>query len=67
MCTIADVYWISTIIDPTLVTRLHDKDYEVVVWTVNDPWLMKVMLWLGVDGITTDRPDLWAEVTDEQQ
>jgi len=63
-CTIADVCWISIIIDPTLVTRLHDKDYEVVVWTVNAPWLMKVMLWLGVDGITTDRPDLWAEVTD---
>lgn len=44
----------------------HNKGYEVVVWTVNDPWLMKVMLWLGVDGITADRPDLWAKVTGEQ-
>ncbi len=63
MVTIVDVRWISIIIDPTLVRRVHDKGCEVVVWTVNDPWLMKLMLWLGVDGITTDRPDLWAKVT----
>ncbi len=62
----ANVHWTSIIIDPTLVRRVHDKGYEIVVWTVNDPWLMRVMLWLGVDGITTDRPDLWAKVTDEQ-
>lgn len=31
---------------------------KVAVWTVNDPAQIKKMLDLGVDGITTDRPDL---------
>jgi glycerophosphoryl diester phosphodiesterase len=31
---------------------------QVAVWTVNDPVQIKQMLDLGVDGITTDRPDL---------
>ena len=31
---------------------------QVAVWTVNDPVQIKKMLDLGVDGITTDRPDL---------
>lgn len=31
---------------------------KVAVWTVNDPAQIKMMLDLGVDGITTDRPDL---------
>ncbi len=36
----------------------HDLGLKVVVWTVNDPALIRQMLDLGVDGITTDRPDL---------
>ena len=62
MTSLVDVYWLSVIADPTLVKRAHAQGYEVVVWTVNDPWVMKLLLWLGVDGITTDRPDLWPEV-----
>jgi glycerophosphoryl diester phosphodiesterase len=31
---------------------------KVAVWTVNDPAQIKKMLDLGVDGITSDRPDL---------
>jgi glycerophosphoryl diester phosphodiesterase len=62
MTQLVDVYWLSVIVDPTLVKRAHAQGYEVVVWTVNDPWAMKLLLWLGVDGITTDRPDLWPKV-----
>jgi glycerophosphoryl diester phosphodiesterase len=62
MTSLVDVYWPSVIADPTLVKRAHAQGHEVVVWTVNNPWAMKLLLWLGVDGITTDRPDLWPEV-----
>jgi glycerophosphoryl diester phosphodiesterase len=36
----------------------HDLGLKVAVWTVNDPAQIKKMLDLGVDEITTDRPDL---------
>ena len=36
----------------------HDLGLRVAVWTVNDPAQIKKMLDLGVDGITSDRPDL---------
>jgi glycerophosphoryl diester phosphodiesterase len=36
----------------------HDLGIEVVVWTVNEPAQIREMLGLGVDGITSDRPDL---------
>jgi len=62
MTRLVDVYWPSVIVDPTLVKRAHAQGYEVVVWTVNNPWAMKLLLWLGVDGITTDRPDLWPKL-----
>ncbi len=52
------VHWASVIIDPTLVKRAHDRGYQVIVWTVNDLPKMKVMLLLGVDGITTNSPGL---------
>ena len=67
MTGLVDVYWPSVIVDPTLVKRAHAQGYEVVVWTVNDTWVMKLLLWLGVDGITTDRPDLWPEVNRPRQ
>lgn len=59
---LVDVHWASAIADPTLVSRAHRRGYEVVVWTVNSAWRMKLLLWLGVDGITTDRPNLWSQV-----
>ncbi len=55
---LVDVYWASVLADPTLVRRARAKGYRVVVWTVNNPWLMRLLFWLGVEGITTDRPDL---------
>lgn len=54
------IFWPSVICDPTLLHRLHKRGYRVWVWTVNQRWQMRLLGWLGVDGITTDRPD-WAE------
>lgn len=53
------VYWLSVILDPTLLARAHARGEDVWVWTVNDPRLMSLLRWLGVDGITTDHPERW--------
>lgn len=42
----------------TTLKEGHDLGLKVAVWTVNDPAQIKKMLDLGVDGITSDRPDL---------
>jgi len=59
---IVSVFWPTVILNPFLVRNLHNQGYQVWVWTVNDPHLMRLLLWLGVDGITTDRPDIWQKV-----
>jgi len=59
---IVDVYWASVILDPTLIRRMHHQGYQVWVWTVNDVRLMRLLIWLGVDSITTDHPEVWPEV-----
>ena len=46
-----------------LIQRLRDRGYYSVVWSVNDPYLMKELLQMGVDGIITDRPDLLKDLT----
>jgi len=38
----------------------HDEGVRVWVWTVNDLTIMKKLLAMGVDSVTTDRPDLMA-------
>jgi glycerophosphoryl diester phosphodiesterase len=55
------LFWPAVLLNPCLVSRLHAEGYQVWVWTVNDARLMRLLLWLGVDGIATDRPDLWAK------
>ena len=41
-----------------IIKEAHDLGLKVVVWTVNRPEDMARMIDLGVDGITSDRPDL---------
>ena len=38
--------------------RLHARDMEILVWTVNDAAGMSAMATRGVDGIITDEPAL---------
>ena len=44
----------------------HDLGLQVGVWTVNEPGDIKKMLDVGVDGITTDRPDLLRQIMAER-
>jgi glycerophosphoryl diester phosphodiesterase len=48
-------------IDEAKVKEAHALGIAVVVWTVNDPGQMKRMKALGVDGLITDRPDIWGQ------
>jgi glycerophosphoryl diester phosphodiesterase len=50
------------LVDARMVSAAHDRGLEVHVWTVNRRADMIRLLDLGVDGITTDRPDLLKEV-----
>lgn len=55
------VVWPTVFLDPTLVYRMRQAGHLVFVYTVNEPQLMRWLLALGVDGIITDRPDLWSQ------
>lgn len=46
-------------IDAAKVKEAHELGLTIVVWTVNDPEQMKRMVELGVDGLITDRPDVF--------
>lgn len=53
-----DVYWQSVLLDPTLIWRARRRGYRCWVWTVNRSWAARLLWWLGVEAVTTDRPDL---------
>ncbi|MGM0571125.1 glycerophosphodiester phosphodiesterase [Marinobacter sp.] len=44
------------------VARARQLDYELHVWTVNQPAEMSRMIDMGVDNIITDRPDVLARL-----
>jgi glycerophosphoryl diester phosphodiesterase len=46
-------------VDEAKIREAHAAGIEVVVWTVNDPADMKRMVEWGVDGLITDRPDVF--------
>ncbi len=46
-----------TIVTPAFIADAHERGLKVQVWTVNDPWEMRQLIDMGVDGIITDRPD----------
>lgn len=47
---------IVEIVTPRFIRRAHSKGITVMVWTVNDPTIMKRLIKDGVDGIFTDDP-----------
>jgi glycerophosphoryl diester phosphodiesterase len=46
-------------VDEAKIREAHAAGIEVVVWTVNDPADMQRMVEWGVDGLITDRPDVF--------
>jgi glycerophosphoryl diester phosphodiesterase len=55
------VAWHPTIELPfvnMLIPRVRRADYQVNVWTVDDPAIMHTLIGLGVDGIITNVPDV---------
>jgi glycerophosphoryl diester phosphodiesterase len=47
---------------PMLAPRVRRAGYQVNVWTVDDPTMMRRMIGVGVDGIITDVPDVLREI-----
>ena len=51
------------LITPRLVALVHGMRLSLYAWTVDDPARMRQLVEMGVDGITSNRPDLLAELT----
>ncbi len=51
-------------LSPELLDWFHGQRITVIAWTVDLPERMRELIALGVDGITTNRPDLLAEVAE---
>jgi glycerophosphoryl diester phosphodiesterase len=48
------------IVTEALITQAHEANLRLHAWTVNDPAEMLRLNALGIDGIFTDFPELWA-------
>jgi glycerophosphoryl diester phosphodiesterase len=48
-------------VDPEIIAQVHARGLRIVPWTVNEPrdWT-RLVAW-GVDGLTTDHPDILGE------
>lgn len=58
-----DIAW--NLATPELVGEFHRRGMKVWVWTVDDPKEMEKYLGLGVDSITTNKPDVGLTVRKE--
>jgi glycerophosphoryl diester phosphodiesterase len=47
---------------PELLERLHAQNIAVLAWTIDKPEDMHACLALGVNGLTSNRPDLFAQL-----
>jgi glycerophosphoryl diester phosphodiesterase len=52
----------SGLVTPSLLQKCHNKNMKVVPWTVNDLTEMKRLKQMGVDGIISDYPNLFAQL-----
>lgn len=53
-------------VTPEFVRAVHEAGLELHVWTVDDPEAAKDLARMGVDSITTNRPDLIREALSKQ-
>jgi glycerophosphoryl diester phosphodiesterase len=53
------VTWHHRLITPERVAQLHARSLTVYTWTVDDPETMSRVRAAGVDGVITNRPDLF--------
>lgn len=51
-----------SLVTPELIAECKKRNIKVLPWTVNDLTIMKRLKALGVDGIITDYPDLFASL-----
>jgi glycerophosphoryl diester phosphodiesterase len=51
-----------SLVTPELVKQCHEKNITVIPWTVNSLEEMKKLQQMGVDGIISDYPDLFAQL-----
>ena len=52
----------AKIANRAFIRSAHQRDKEVLVWTVNDPITISSMIGRGADGLITDKPALAREV-----
>ena len=52
-----------SIASPAAIARAHELDAAVYVWTVDDPALAERLVGAGADGIITNDPRVFSEVT----
>ena len=50
------------LVTPLLVKQCHDTGIEIIPWTVEDKATMQQLINLGVDGLISDYPNLYAEL-----
>ena len=53
--------WPGEVINQAVIKKVKAANLKLYVWTINDPVEAKRLLQIGVDGITTDRPQ-WLKV-----
>jgi len=56
------VTWQHPLITPERAARLHERGLFVYTWTVDDLDTMRRVIAAGVDGVITNRPELFAAV-----
>lgn len=59
---VRSIWAYDPVITPRLVRACHDTGLELVAWTVDEPREMRRLAALGVDGICTNDPRLFAEL-----
>ncbi|RYY57360.1 MAG: glycerophosphodiester phosphodiesterase, partial [Chitinophagaceae bacterium] len=49
-----------TLVTTAMISQLHNKGIEIIPWTVNDRKRIEELKGMGVDGIISDYPNLFA-------